>query len=100
MSEAAASDHPSPIEAFEVEYVKHDHPILVPEVRRVSDGITVDLTSAEGGYEATNVRRPNGVPGSTALPGHLFSDSIFPSRVLDSDGSSRYRLGQVVNLVD
>ena len=100
MSEATAPEQPSPIEAFEVEYVTHDHPILVPEVRRVSDGVTVDLTTVEGGYEATNARRPSGVLGSMVLPTHLFSDAIFPSRVLDSDGGSKYRLGQVVNLVD
>ena len=99
MSEPVVTELPSPIEAFEVSYVVHDHPILIPEVRRVIDGVIVDLTAVEGGYEATNARRPNGAIGTAVLPDLLVSEAIFPTRVLQSDGGSRYTIGQLVNLV-
>ncbi len=93
-------DFPGPYAVFEVEYVQHDHPIFIPEVRRVADGATGTLVAATGGYELQDVQRPDETITPDVMPTLVAGHDLTPSRVFDSQGSGTYRLGQVVNVLD
>jgi hypothetical protein len=91
-------DFPGPYAVFEGEYIRHDHPDIIAQVRAIEDGVTGTLVSSpDGGYDLQDAQRPPGVPGANVLPDLVVCADI--SRVFDWDGS-HYTLGQIVGIQD
>lgn len=83
-------------DAFEVVSVATKPIGIVPLVQRVENGVTGVLVEGDDGrFDLRGATRPEGAPGTTVLPQHMYVLSIH--HVFREDGG-RYNKGSYANL--